>query len=68
MDNGKNRHKRKTNNRRNSKFIDLAFEASKKAIEKSKIKVEDIDVIIIATVSAKSVTGNCVHFAEETRK
>ncbi len=32
---------------------DLAFEASKKAIEKSKIKVEDIDVIIIATVSGE---------------
>ncbi|MDD5021172.1 MAG: ketoacyl-ACP synthase III [Endomicrobiaceae bacterium] len=30
---------------------DLAFEASKKAIEKSKISISDIDVIVVATVS-----------------
>jgi len=30
---------------------DLAFEASKKAIEKSKISINDIDIIIVATVS-----------------
>jgi len=38
---------------KNQNLSDLAFEASKKAIEKSKIKVEDIDVIIIATVSGE---------------
>ncbi len=36
---------------KNQNLSDLAFEASKKAIEKSKISINDIDIIIVATVS-----------------
>jgi len=36
---------------KNQNLSDLAFEASKKAIEKSKISINDIDIIIVATIS-----------------